>query len=131
MQDKNGKAAGRPRKYDTAFKRMVISEYRSGRWTMEQLRRRYALAGKSCIAEWMAQIDLAPGQAPGSEVWATNPTPLPTRKKKDRSEDLRKRIKELERQLEDEQIKSEAYSKLIDLAESEHRIAIRKKANTK
>jgi len=131
MQDKKGKAEERPRKYDTAFKRMVISEYRSGRWTMEQLRRRYALAGKSCIAEWMAQMDLSPGQVPGSEVWATNPTPMPTHKKKERSEDLRRRIKELERQLEDEQLKSEAYSKLIDLAESEHRIAIRKKANTK
>lgn len=131
MQDNNGKAEAGPRKYDLTFKRMVISEYRSGRWTMEQLRRRYALAGKSCIAEWMAQMDLGPGQASGSEVWATNPMPLPTRNKKERSEDLRRRIKELERQLEDEQLKSEAYSKLIDLAESEHRIAIRKKANTK
>ena len=55
----------------------------------------------------------------------------PQRKKSERSADLRNRIRELERQLEDEQLKSEAYSKLIDLAESEHRIAIRKKANTK
>ena len=56
---------------------------------------------------------------------------MPQGKKNERSEDLRERVKELERELEDEQLKSEAYSKLIDLAESEHRIAIRKKANTK
>lgn len=130
MQDEKNKQKGRPHKYDRAFKRMVIGEYRSGRWTMEQLRRRYALAGKSCISEWMAQLDLGPQPQPNAEVWATNPKEVPERKN-ERSEDLRKRIKDLERQLEDEQLKSEAYSKLIDLAESEHRIAIRKKANTK
>lgn len=131
MQEDKNNEKGEPRKYDLAFKRMVISEYRSGRWTMEQLRRRYALAGKSCIAEWMAQIDLGPQPQPNTEVWAINPKEMPQRKKSERSADLRNRIRELERQLEDEQLKSEAYSKLIDLAESEHRIAIRKKANTK
>ncbi len=68
---------------------------------------------------------------PCAEVWAINPKEMPQRKKSERSADLRNRIRDLERQLEDEQLKSEAYSKLIDLAESEHRIAIRKKANTK
>ncbi|MBL0125948.1 MAG: hypothetical protein IPP83_00530 [Flavobacteriales bacterium] len=131
MKDGTDKEKGRPRKYDVAFKRMVIGEYRSGRWTMEQLRRRYALAGKSCIAEWMTQMDLGARPQPSAEVWAINPKEMPQRKKSERSADLRNRIRELERQLEDEQLKSEAYSKLIDLAESEHRIAIRKKANTK
>ncbi|OYZ29813.1 MAG: hypothetical protein B7Y24_14455 [Sphingobacteriales bacterium 16-39-50] len=41
------------------------------------------------------------------------------------------RIKQLERQLEDEQLRSEAYNKMIDIAERELNIPIRKKSNTK
>ena len=46
-------------------------------------------------------------------------------------EELEKRIKELERQLEDEQIRSFGYSKMIDIAEDQLNISIRKKPDTK
>lgn len=41
------------------------------------------------------------------------------------------RIKELERLLEDEQLRSEAYRRMIDIAEKEYHVPIRKKPNTK
>jgi len=41
------------------------------------------------------------------------------------------RIKELECQLEDEQLRSEAYNRMIDIAERNLNIPIRKKSNTK
>ena len=41
------------------------------------------------------------------------------------------RIKELERQLEDEQLRSDAFNRMIDIAEKELQIPIRKKSNTK
>jgi hypothetical protein len=44
---------------------------------------------------------------------------------------LIKRIKELERQLEDEQIRSLGLSKMIDIAEEQLKISIRKKSTTK
>jgi hypothetical protein len=46
-------------------------------------------------------------------------------------EDLVKRIKELERQLEDERLRSEGFSKMIDIAEDQLKISIRKKSDTK
>jgi hypothetical protein len=46
-------------------------------------------------------------------------------------EALKKRIKELERLLEDERLKSEAYNRMIELTEKELKISIRKKANTR
>lgn len=130
MKYKKESKKGVSLRYDAAFKWMVISEYKSGRWTMEQLRRRYGLGGKSCISEWIARMDHG-GRAKDAEVWASDTSTMAKPKRKERPEDLRKQLKELERQLEDEQLKSEAYSLLIDLAEREHRIDIRKKDNTK
>jgi len=45
--------------------------------------------------------------------------------------ELVKRIKELERKLEDEQIRSFGYSKMIDIAEEQLKVSIRKKPDTK
>src|SRR5436309_1334358 len=45
--------------------------------------------------------------------------------------ELQKRILELERQLEDEKLRSEAYARMIERAEKELKISIRKKIGTK
>ena len=47
------------------------------------------------------------------------------------STELQKRILELERQLEDEKLRSEAYARMIEKAERELKISIRKKIGTK
>ena len=44
---------------------------------------------------------------------------------------LKKRIAELERQLKDAELKAIAYSAMVDIAEKEFKIPIRKKLNTK
>ncbi len=44
---------------------------------------------------------------------------------------LRRRIKELEQELDDEKLRSEAYVRLIELAEREQGVSIRIKDNTK
>ncbi|MBA3286242.1 MAG: hypothetical protein H0U27_14455 [Nitrosopumilus sp.] len=44
---------------------------------------------------------------------------------------LKKRIKELESQLKDAEMKAIAYSTMVDIAEKEFKIPIRKKLNTK
>ena len=45
--------------------------------------------------------------------------------------ELIKRVKELERKLEDEQIRSLGYNKMIDIAEEQLKISIRKKKMSK
>jgi len=44
---------------------------------------------------------------------------------------LKKRIEELEKQLKDVEMKAIAFSTMVDLAEKEFKISIRKKFNTK
>lgn len=58
--------------------------------------------------------------------------PAMSKKEKPRSrEELEARIKQLETQLEDSQLKEEAYRRMIEIAENELKISIRKKPNTK
>lgn len=44
---------------------------------------------------------------------------------------LKKRIEELEKQLKDAEMKALAFSAMVDIAEKEFKITIRKKCNTK
>jgi cell division septum initiation protein DivIVA len=44
---------------------------------------------------------------------------------------LKKRVNELEKQLKDSEMKAIAFSTMIDIAETEFNIPIRKKSNTK
>jgi transposase len=57
--------------------------------------------------------------------------PLDTDHKDLNPQDLLKRIKELEKQLETSQLKAEGYEIMIEIAEKELNIPIRKKSDTK
>ena len=56
---------------------------------------------------------------------------IKTRKPKTKEEELSARIKELEKALEYEKLKSLAYNTMIDIAEKEFNIPIRKKPGTR
>jgi hypothetical protein len=68
-----------------------------------------------------------------TEVKFTSITSADLPKKTDlkNDSDLLKKIRELERQLAEEKLRSEAYARIIDKAEKELKIPIRKKPNTK
>lgn len=111
--------------YSQAFKLQVVEEILKGQITKEQARRKYGLRSKSGVLNWMRKFGVSGcRQMPDSfksmkEEESTNKS------------DLQKRIKELERALEDARIKAEGYSRMIDIAERELKITIRKKPSTK
>lgn len=114
------------RKYHSdAFKLKVIGEVLNGTYSKEVARKKYGIRGKSAILKWMRYFGVSEQTDPGDYL---------TRMKEDLNSDaeaLKKRIRELERALEDAQIKSEVYSRMIDIAERELKIKIRKKPSTK
>jgi transposase len=111
-------------------KRSIIEEVGCGAISKEAARRRYGIKGKSSILKWQRNYEKY-GRC--SLNLLTDPMPL--KQKPNRSdqsnEELRARIKQLERQLGDEQLRSEAYSRMIDAAETELKVPIRKKSSTK
>jgi hypothetical protein len=121
--------------YDRAFKTKVIEEYLATGCPKMLLLRKYNIQFKSAIQTWMRVLGYNdPHTRPqrfsfGKIIF----TPLAKQKKNftANSTDLQKRIYELERQLEDERLRSEAYARMIEKAEKELKISIRKKPGTK
>ena len=120
------------RYYSEDFKRMVILEYLAGGVSQGALLRKYNIGAKSAIPRWMKRF----GYTEADKLQDINftgliPADLAKKKEEPTNSELLKRIKELERQLQDEKLRSELYSRIIDKAEKELKIPIRKKPNSK
>ena len=99
------------------------------------LLKKYNIRFKSGIQKWMRHYNYEDIHVKARYL-PTATLPSLTAKKTtlldgDATQALEKRIKELERLLEDEQLRSEAYNRIIDIAEKEFNLPIRKKPNTK
>ena len=108
------------RKYEDDFKMRVVREVLSGELTQKEANDQYGIRGHSTILNWIRKFD-------DNKSFSFIMTP----NKKLGIQDLQQRIKELEFQLENERLRSEGFSKMIDIAEQELKITIRKKSNTK
>lgn len=106
--------------YEESVKKEVIYLVQSGQISKEEARRKYRIQGHSTILNWIRKFE---GSDPDFQSYMDY--------SKSDKKDLIKRIKELERQLEDEQIRSFGYSKMIDIAEERLKVPIRKKPDTK
>ena len=108
----------------TAEKRWLVREIESGRMTVGQAKERISLCSKApdaLIHFWRKKF------AP--EIDFT--LPVMKEKEKQKLDAAHKRMKELEKQLEDAQMKNIALETMIDLAEEQLKISIRKKSGPK
>ena len=113
------------RVFSEAFKLQVIKEVLGGQLTKEEARSKYRLGGKCAVLNWMRKFGIWEyWQWPGNFAY------MKKGQQADKSA-LEKRIKELERALEDAQLKAEFYNRMIDIAERDLKVSIRKKPFTK
>ena len=113
------------REYTKAFKLQLIKEVLSG-IPKETVRLKYGIKGKSAILNWMRKLGYA--EEPSPELLYS----LEMEEKDHQTPtELQKKIRQLERALEDEQLRSEAYRRVIEKAEEKFKINIRKKSDTK
>ena len=118
--------------FDESFKRMVIEEYLATKCSKMELLRKYNIHFKSAIQTWMKKLgyeDTERHQRVKFDVSLPLTLAMPT--KSENVRELQKKIQELEQQLQDEKLRSEAYSRIIDKAEKELKVSIKKKHNTK
>lgn len=111
--------------YTEEFKRHVINDYLTGDLTPRQVERKYNL-GNYRLVFWLKEF--------GYEVKKTSFVAFPTMAtSKDNLEQNQdeKSVQELKKQLEDAQLLAESYKRMIEIAEQELKINIRKKSNTK
>lgn len=102
--------------YSESFKRMVVKEYEQGKLSKDAIRKKYGILGKSRVLTWCRKY--------GKLYYQDSTTQPQGRPLKDPQ---KQRIKALEHQLRDAQLKLIAYEKLISIAEKEEGICILKK----
>jgi transposase-like protein len=108
--------------YSDSFKLGVVMRVANGQITKEQARITYNIGGKSSILEWMRKFGYC-SKPDTNESMEESYDGTET-------EELRKKVRELEKQLKTERIHSEFYQTMIDVAERELGIPIRKKSDT-
>lgn len=108
----------------TATRRWLVREIESGRMSVGEAKERIELHSKdpeALLRLWRKKY------AP--EIPVT--LPVMTEKERQKLDAAHRRMKELERQLEDAQMKNIALETMIDLAEEKLKISIRKKSGPK
>ncbi len=117
----------KPTYYSEEFKWKVVQEVLSGRFTKEEARKIYGIRSNCAILYWMRKYS-------GIDDYRQGGSPIgiseQMQKMKEKSKD-QKRIKELEEALERERVRADLWQKMIEIAEEDYKIDIRKKSGAK
>jgi hypothetical protein len=118
--------------YAVEFKRKVIEEYLVTGCSKMSLLAKYDITFKSAIQTWMRILGYTDPYQGIERPKFGNIIFTSVSKGKNKSKaELEDKIRDLERQLEDAKLRSEAYARIIDKAEKEYKIPIRKKPDTR
>ena len=106
--------------YETSFRRWLVVEIESGRMSWQEARSRFNLPHRfdNIYKYWQEKYS--------EDIVLT--LPLMSAKDRTNNEELEKRVKDLEKQLELAQMKIVALNTVIDIAEKDYKLEIRKKS---
>jgi len=110
------------------LKLQVVQEYYETDVSQAELMKKYNIGGNNTIKEWMRKFDL---QAPSEQHIELQRTMAKQKEKTPYEQELETKIQKLEEQLEYEQFRTLALNTMIDIAERDLKISIRKKAGAK
>lgn len=113
--------------YSEDFKQKVVYEVLKGKYTKEEARKIYGIRSNCAILYWIRQFG---GQANYREGGISTMNIDQMKSKKEESDKDRK-IKELEEQLRRETLRADLWQKMVDIAETQLDIDIRKKFGAK
>lgn len=108
---------------------MIVIEFESGLSTKATLKRKYGIAGNSCIPRWLKKYGKL-----GCSTYLSKGRPLKDKEAqrlKELEASLRQREQELEKSLAQKDAELSAYKRFIEIAERELNIKIVKKSGTK
>ncbi len=107
--------------YSDEFKKSVVKEVLSGLLRKDEARRKYGIKGKSAILDWIRKFDTA-----------ESPQMRKRRQQNsDKTEELEAQNKRLKAELELERLRTLSLNVMIDMAEEQFKIPIRKKSGAK
>jgi transposase-like protein len=107
-------------------KQEIINEYLLGKVGYRVLSKKYGVS-RSAISRWVMDFQ----GRPRSKSRVLKAVHLPLMKRQDTSEDLPKEVAALQKELAQERLRNKLLTAIIDVAEEELKIPIRKKYGTK
>lgn len=117
--------------YSDEFKLKVSLEYMETELSQVDLLRKYKIGGSSSITDWIRKFGLIPEPTKKRKNGYRRYTMKKWKDKTSEEKALERKVKELEKQLEYEKLRSDAFDTMIEIAENKFKIAIRKKPGTK
>jgi len=96
--------------------------------SVKELQRKYNFHGVGSLYQWIRKFDLS---QPSDTELKVNDVMKKERSKTSHEKELEKKIEQLEKQLEYQKLKARAYEKMVEIAEREFSISIRKKFGSK
>lgn len=136
MKTKNKKRPSPPTLFTDEFKQKVITEYLESDLTKREILDQYGIRSNSAIQDWMRKLGIVDPFGKKDYLGFINENRLKKKKPEPsqlelEKKALEKRIRELEQKLEEEQIRTEMLTRVIEIAETDYKLNIRKKPNTK
>ena len=113
------------------FKLKVAREYMETEKSQVELQKKYNIRGRSNITNWVRKFGLLPEPEEKRKNGYSGYIMKKGKEKTLAEKALEKRVKELEKQLDYEKLRSDAFETMIKIAEDKFDIPIRKKSGTK
>jgi transposase len=114
--------------YPDELKLKVVQEYLNTHQSQREILKKYNIAGRCCITNWMRKFGF---KEPSREQIELQRTMSKEINKTPAERALEVEISALKEELKHEKLRTEALSTMIDIAEKELKISIRKKSGTK
>ncbi len=120
------------KRYSDDFKQMVVKEYQTTSVSYKELREKYDIFGPNTIRQWVYKFHGIKPNTRQIEISEQMQKESDNDSKKTKRElELEAKVAALEKKLSHEQLRLEALNTLIDVAEEQLKIDIRKKRGTK
>jgi len=118
--------------YSLELQHQICKEHVEGGVKLAELGRKYKLTSHSLIHDWLRKLGYLPGRNRRSQVFYIGLKNYSVvDKKPDKTKVELSEIAALKKELEDAKLLAEGYRRMIEIAETELKIPIRKKPNTK
>jgi transposase len=114
--------------YSDELKLEAVQEYLYTGIGLEELKKKYSIAGDGSIYRWMRKFGLSTS---GIEPSSINTSMKEVTEKTSKEKELESKIKQLEKDLDYEKLRTQALDTMINIAERELKITIRKKHGAK
>ena len=115
-------------RFPDELKLQIVQEYLVTAISHKELMLKYNIRGTNCITNWMRKFGL---QSPDQQQIELQHTMSKETEKTAKERELESKVKQLEQQLDHEKFRTLALNKMIDIAERDLKIVIRKKSGAK